>query len=199
MSRDRTASRRRRTLSLLAVGAALVVAGCGSSGSASGGSAPGTGERRPARSSLASYLAAVEPIRDGVNRLLDGADPILDTYREHRIGPATAARRMSHLERRFAAYAVRIASVRDVPPALRAVQRAYAHTFVFEDAYLSTLVAAIPGRDFDELPDTQDRQRDAIIEWRIAVEALAAHQGTTLPADLQVAGRGEIAPSPDGS
>jgi hypothetical protein len=106
---------------------------------------------------------------------------------------------MSALERRFAAYAVRIASVRDVPAPLRGAQREYAHTFVFEDAYLSTLVAVIPDRDFDELPDTQDRQRDAIISWRIAVEALAAREGTKLPADLQAAGRGEIAPSPDGS
>jgi hypothetical protein len=106
---------------------------------------------------------------------------------------------MGALERRFAAYAVRIASVRDVPVALRAAQRGYAHTFVFEDSYLSTLVAAIPGRDFGELPDTQDHQRDAIIAWRIAVEALAARQGTNLPDDLRVAGRGEIAPSPSGS
>jgi hypothetical protein len=182
-----------RTLSLLVAGAALVVVGCG------GGADSGTSEPRQARGSLTSYLATVEPIRDGVNRLLEGADPILDAYREHRIDAAVAARRMGALERRFAAYAVRIASVDDAPAPLRAAQREYAHTFVFEDAYLSTLVAAIPGRDFDELPDTQDRQRDAIISWRIAVEALAAREGTKLPADLQAAGRGEIAPSPDGS
>jgi hypothetical protein len=180
-----------RTLSLLVAGAALVVVGCGGANSNS--------EPRQARGSLASYLATVEPIRDGVNQLLEGADPILDAYHEHRIGAAVAARRMAALERRFAAYAVRIASVRDAPAPLRAAQREYAHTFVFEDAYLSTLVAAIPDRDFDELPDTQDRQRDAIIAWRIAVEALAAREGTRLPADLQAAGRGEIAPSPDGS
>jgi hypothetical protein len=178
-----------RALSLLLIGAAIAVAGCGG----------GSGGPRQARGSLTSYLAEVEPIRIGVNRLLDRADPILDAYREHRIGAALAARRMGGLERRFAAYAVRIAAVRDVPAPLRAAQRGYAHTFVFEDAYLSTLVAAIPDRDFDGLPDTQDRQRDAIIAWRIAVEALAAREGTKLPADLQVAGRGEIAPSPDGS
>jgi hypothetical protein len=186
----------RKALSLLLGGAAIVIAGCGGGGSATSST---SSEPRPVRGSLSSYLAEVEPIRNGVNRLLDGADPILDAYREHRIGPAVAARRMGALERHFAAYAVRIASVRDVPAALRAAQREYAHTFVFEDAYLSTLVAAIPDRDFDELPDTQDRQRDAIIAWRIAVEALAARQGTKLPADLQAAGRGEIAPSPDGS
>ncbi len=186
----------RRAFGLLFVGAALVLVGCGGGGNGNG---PGSSEPRPERGSLASYLTQVEPIRDGVNRLLDGADPILAAYRERRIGPAVAARRMGALERRFAAYAVRIASVRDAPPALRAAQRAYAHTFVFEDAYLSTLVAAIPDRSFEDLPDTQDRQRDAIIEWRIAVEALAGREGATLPADLQAAGRGEIAPSPDGS
>jgi hypothetical protein len=174
------------------IGAAFAAAGCG-------GGSGSTGEPRPTRGSLASYLAEVEPIRIGVNRLLEGADPILVAYREHRIGPAIAARRMNALEHRFAAYAVEIASVHHVPPALRAAQREYAHTFVFEDAYLATLVAAIPDRDYAELPDTQDRQRDAIIAWRIALEALAKRQGTKLPADLQVAGRGEIAPSPTGS
>ncbi|MBS1679160.1 MAG: hypothetical protein JST08_17425 [Actinobacteria bacterium] len=182
----------RRTLSLLLAGAVLVLVGCR-------GGTSSTGEPREVRGSLSSYLAQVEPIRDGVNQLLDGADPILAAYRECRIGAAVATRRMNALEHRFAAYAVQIASVRDVPTPLRAVQRAYAHTFVFEDAYLSTLVAAIPGRDFGRLPETQGRQRDAIIAWRIAVEALAARQDVKLPADLQAAGRGEIAPSPEGS
>jgi hypothetical protein len=186
----------RRALSILLAGAALVLAGCGGGSNTTRSS---ISEPRQARGSLAAYLGTVEPIRDGVNHLLDGADPILDAYGEHRIGSAVAARRMGTLERHFAAYAVRIASVHDAPAPLRAPQRAYAYTFVFEDAYLSTLVAAIPDRDFDELPDTQDRQRDAIIAWRIAVEALAARRGTVLPGDLQVAGRGEIAPSPEGS
>jgi len=165
----------------------LLLAGCGGS------------EARPARDSLPSYLAEVEPIRLGVNHLLDGADPILGAYREHRIPAAVAWRRMNGLEERFAADAVRIADVRHVPAALRAAQRRYAHTFVFEDAYLSSLAAAIPDRDFGGLPDTQDRQRRAIIAWRIAVESLAAREGTALPTDLRAAGRGEIAPSPDGS
>lgn len=151
------------------------------------------------RGSLSSYLAAVEPIRLRVNHLLDGADPILGAYREHRISPTVAWRRINALEERFAADAVRIADVGHVPPPLRAAQRRYAHTFVFEDAYLSSLAAAIPDRAFDDLPDTQDRQRRAIIAWRIAVESTAARQGLKLPADLKAAGRGEIAPSPDGS
>jgi hypothetical protein len=151
------------------------------------------------RGSLSSYLAEVEPIRLGVNNLLDGADPILDAYHERRISPRVAWRRMNSLEERFAADAVRVADIRQVPPALLRAQRRYAHTFVFEDAYLSSLAAAIPDRDFDDLPETQNRQRRAIIGWRIAVESLAARQGVELPADLRAAGRGEIAPSPDGS
>jgi hypothetical protein len=177
----------RKLLAPLLVGACLLVVGCGQS-------AP-----HPTRGALSSYLAEVEPIRLGVNRLLDGADPILAAYREHRIGPTVAWRQMNALEERFAADAVRIADVRHVPPALRGAQRRYAGTFVFEDVYLSALAAAIPDREFDDLPDTQDRQRRAIIAWRIAVESLAARQGAKLPADLRAAGRGEIAPSPDGS
>jgi hypothetical protein len=171
----------------LLVGVCVLLAGCGQS------------EPRPARGSLASYLAEVEPIRLGVNHLLDGADPILDAYRDQRISPRVAWRRMNALEERFAAYAVRVADVSHVPPSLRVAQRRYAHTFIFEDAYLSSLAAAIPDRDFTDLPDTQDRQRRAIIGWRVAVESLAARQGAKLPTDLRAAGRGEIAPSPDGS
>jgi hypothetical protein len=179
---------RPRLLTLLAAaGALLLLAGCGGS------------EPRVTRGSLSSYLAEVEPIRLGVNRLLDGADPILDAYREHRIGPDAAWRRMNALEERFGEYAVRIADVRHVPAALREEQRRYAHTFVFEDAYLSALAAALPDRDFADLPDTQNRQRRAIIGWRIAVESLAAREGTKLPAAVAAAGRGEIAPSPTGS
>jgi hypothetical protein len=178
----------RKTLALLA--GTLVLAGCGQ-GSHS--------EPPSARGSLHAYLAEVEPIRLGVNRLLDGADPILSAYRAHRIGPAVAQRRMGALERRFAAYAVQIAAVPSVPKALGAVQRSYARTFVFEDAYLSALTAALPGREFDGLPDTQSRQRAAIVAWRIKLEVLAKRLGLALPADLQVAGRGEIAPSPGGS
>jgi hypothetical protein len=166
---------------------ALVLAGCGNS------------EPRSARGSLHVYLREVEPIRLGVNRLLEGADPILSAYRADRITPAVAQRRMGALERRFAAYAVRIAAVRDVPAALRSAQRSYAHTFVLQDAYLSALTAALPDREFDHLPDTQSRQRAAIIAWRIELEVLANRLGVGLPADLQAAGRGEIAPSPAGS
>jgi hypothetical protein len=106
---------------------------------------------------------------------------------------------MNALERSFAAYAVRIAAVRGVPVALRSAQRSYAQTYVFEDAYLSALAAALPGHEFDDLPDAQSRQRAAIVAWRIRLEVLAGRLGVRLPADLQAAGRGEIAPSPTAS
>ena len=61
------------------------------------------------------------------------------------------------------------------------------------------LAADLPGNDFDNLPDTQNAQRLAIIEWRTQLEVAARAAGVRLPADLQQAGRGEIAPSPTGS
>jgi hypothetical protein len=74
----------------------------------------------------------------------------------------------------------------------------YAHTYVLEDSYLSALTAALPSREFGDLPQRADRQRAAIIAWRIRLEVLANRLGVTLPRDLQQAGRGEIAPSPEG-
>ena len=91
-----------------------------------------------------------------------------------------------------------VAAVQDVPDELRAAQDAYAHTFVLQDTYLSALAAALPGRQFDELPDFQNEQRVAIIAWRTRLQVLADRWGATLPADLQAAGRGEISPSPTG-
>jgi hypothetical protein len=174
-----------KALALLA--AALTVVGCGESGS------------RSERDSLRAYLARVEPIRLGVNRLLDRADPILAAYQADRLSAGGARRRMSQLERRFAAYAKRIAVVRGAPDPLRSAARSYAQTYVLEDAYLSALAAALPGHRFDHLPDTQNEQRAAIIGWRVQVEVLAARLHVALPVDLQAAGRGEIAPSPSGS
>lgn len=175
----------RRVLALGA--AALAIAGCGS------GTSPSP------RGELAAYLSRVEPIRLQVNRLLDRADPILSALRDHRLPATIAQRRFGGLERRFAADAVKIAAIGRVPDPLRKAQRAYAHTYVLEDSYLSALVAAIPNRSFDDLPDTQNRQRAAITAWRIQLEAQARQLGLKPPADLQAAGRGEIAPSPGGS
>jgi hypothetical protein len=174
---------------LAASALALALSACGSDDRGDPGSP---------RRAVAQYVARVEPIRLGVNRLLDRADPILSAYRERRIGTRPAGRRLAALERRFAVAARRIAALRPVPRALRTAQRAYAHTYVLEDAYLSALVSALPDRDFEALPATQSRQRAAIIAWRIRLEVVAGRLGVRLPADLQAAGRGEIAPSPLG-
>jgi len=175
---------------LLAGLAALAFGGCGGSSGAAGPSAA---------AKLDAYVAQVERVRLPVNDLLDRADPILGAYAEHKIGGTEAQRRFGALERTFASYAVRAASVRPVPASMRAANRGYAHTYVFEDSYLSALTAALPGRSYDELPNTQSRQRAAIIAWRIRLEVVAKRLGVKLPADIQQAGRGEIAPSPGGS
>ncbi len=133
-----------------------------------------------------------------MNRLLARADPILSAYDARRIDPLLAQRRLGALERRFALDARSIAALRPVPGRLREAQLAYAHTYVLEDAYLSALVSALPDRDFAALPATQSRQRAAIIAWRIRLEVVAGRLGIRLPADVEVAGRGEIAPSPLG-
>jgi hypothetical protein len=52
--------------------------------------------------------------------------------------------------------------------------------------------------DVSNLPDTQSDQRAAIIEWRVQLEVLGRRLGVALPADLQQAGRGEIATSVSG-
>jgi hypothetical protein len=153
----------------------------------------------PSRRALVAYVQRVEPIRLAVNRLLDQADPILEGYRRRRLSPKEAGRRFDRLERRFAGYTERIAAIEPKNLQLEQLHRPYAHTYVLEDAYLSALAAALPEQRFDHLPDTQARQRAAIIEWRTRLTLLAARTGARLPADLQQAGRGEIAPSPGGS
>ncbi|HXP28451.1 MAG TPA: hypothetical protein VN804_01735, partial [Solirubrobacteraceae bacterium] len=141
----------------------------------------------------------VEPIRLAVNRLLDRADPILDGFSKHRISSLEAARRFGALERRFASYAVAVAAIESSSGELRALNRGYAQTYVLEDAYLSALTAGLADGKLEDLPNTQAVQRAAIIRWRIGLMVLARAAGVSLPADLQQAGRGEIAPSLDGS
>jgi hypothetical protein len=170
---------------------AIAVTGCG-------------GDRgRPAaaaeRSQIERYVREVEPIRLGVNRLLDGADPVLAALAAGRIGHSEAAREMGRLERRFAAYTVAIAALDTPTPELRAVHAGYADTYVLEDAYLSALTAGLAEGHLGDLPRTQDAQRAAIIRWRTRLTVLADAAGAPLPTDLQQAGRGEIAPSPGGS
>jgi hypothetical protein len=151
------------------------------------------------RVALVSYLRQVEPIRLAVNRLLEGADPILSAYHDNRISPRRASLRMGALERRFAAYTVDIAAIQPATAQLRAVNAPYAHTYIFEDSYLSALASGLAGRNLDRLPDTQSAQRAAIIQWRTDLTVLARRARLDLPGDLQAAGRGEIAPSPNGS
>jgi hypothetical protein len=167
--------------------------GCG------GGSTLGRVSARQERAALVSYLQQVEPIRLAVNRLLEGADPILSAYRDGRIPSRQASLRMGALERRFAAYTVDMAALQPATAQLRSLNDPYAHTYVLEDAYLSALTAGLAERNLDHLPDTQAAQRAAIIQWRTALAVLAHRAALALPGDLQAAGRGEIAPSPRGS
>jgi hypothetical protein len=151
------------------------------------------------RSQIERYLHEVEPIRLAVNKLLDGADPILHALATGRIQRGEAVRRMGGLERRFATYTVDIAALDPPSAQLRALNAPYAETYVLEDAYLSALTAGLADGNLHDLPNTQDAQRAAIIRWRTRLTVLASYAQAPLPADLQQAGRGEIAPSPDGS
>jgi hypothetical protein len=162
---------------------ALVLAGCGAGKTASA-------------KALTDYLEQIEPLRLAVNSLLGGADPTLSAYREHRLSPLEAQRRFDRLERSFAAYTERIAAITPRTPELRRAHNVYLHTYFLEDAYLTALANALPSGKFDGLPHTEDEQRAAIIEWRTDLTVLAARAHARLPEDLQIAGRGEIAPSP---
>jgi hypothetical protein len=178
----------RKLVAAITAGAlALVPLACGSDTS--------TAEHRQA---LEDYVARVQPIRLGINELLDRADPILEGYRDGDLTAAEAQRRMGRIESGAAGYAVRIAELEPVPDEIRAAHDAYAHTFVLQDTYLSALVASLKTRQFDELPHFQNEQRAAIIAWRTRLQVLADRWGATLPANLQIAGRGEISPSPTG-
>jgi hypothetical protein len=174
--------------------ALLALAGCGSVEGRSRGSS-----HRARRAAIEGYLGEVEPIRLAVNSLLNGADPILEAFHERRIRPRVAAERMGRLERRFAAYAIDVAALTPSTAALRRLNSGYAATYVLEDSYLSALVAGLADGALGDLPDTQAEQRAAIIRWRIGLSVLARAAGASLPPDLQQAGRGEIAPSLDGS
>lgn len=176
-----------KLLRLAVVAGAILLAGCGADTS--------TADRRHA---LEQYVAAVQPIRLGINELLDKADPILEGYNDGNLSAAQATRRFGRLEHGAANYAVKIAEVEPVPDEMRAAQDAYAHTFVLQDTYLSALTAALKNREFDQLPQFQNQQRAAIIAWRTRLQMLADRWGATLPANLQVAGRGEISPAPTG-
>jgi hypothetical protein len=191
-----TAKPRGARVRRLAVALALTTATLGGCG---GGSTSGRVSAGQERAALVSYLQQVEPIRLAVNRLLEGADPILSAYRDGRISSRRASLRMGALEQRFAAYTVDMAALQPATAQLRSLNDPYAQTYVLEDAYLSALTAGLAARNLDGLPNTQAAQRAAIIQWRTALAVLARRAAVALPGDLQAAGRGEIAPSPRGS
>jgi hypothetical protein len=171
----------------------MLVAGCaGEVGSQSRSEAS-------ARIVLERYIAQVEPVRLGVNRLLEGADPVLEALRERHISAAAAATRIGALERSFAQYTVAVSAIRPQDTPLGSLQAEYAETYVLEDAYLSALVSGLREHNLADLPNTQGAQRAMIIRWRTGLTVLAEEAHVVLPADLQRAGRGEIAPSPSGS
>jgi len=164
----------------------LAAAGCGG------------GNHKVPAADVRSYVAAVEKVRLPVNTLLNGADPILDAYHDHRITPAQASARMGALEQAFAGYTMHMQQIEPSNRQLEAMNAPYAQTYFYEDSYLATMASDLAEGDFDNLPNTQDAQRLAIIIWRTRLEAVAARSGVTLPADVQQAGRGEIAPGPPG-
>lgn len=176
----------------------MLLAG-GSCGLALCGCGGQTHTERVRREAIERYIHEVEPIRLGVNELLEGADPILRQLAKRRISRGEAARRVGALERRFASYAVKIGAIRPSNVPLRALNSGYADTYVLEDSYLSALSAGIASGNLDGLPNTQAEQRAAIIRWRTELTVLANAAHAELPADLEQAGRGEIAPSLSGS
>ena len=106
---------------------------------------------------------------------------------------------MGQLERRFAEYTVAVSATEPATPELHVPQAACAHTCKLEDAYLSVLAYGLAERRLDDLPHTRAAQRAAIISLRTGLTVLADRTWGDLPADLQQAGRGEIALSPTGS
>lgn len=148
---------------------------------------------------LQAYLATVEPIRLAVNQLLNDADPVLEGYQSKKLTGAQASARMGALEQTFAMYTLDINALEPADPVLRSINAPYAHTFILEDSYLNALVNGLAGGELSNLPNTQNDQRSAIIEWRVQLEILGQRLHVALPADLQQAGRGEIAPQVSGS
>lgn len=187
---------------LSAAGAVLVLAtACASSPAPSPASAAAAPSASAAISAgqLRDYVTAVDAVRLPVNQLLNQADPILDAYHDHRIAPAAASARMGAMEQEFAGLAVAMGTIAPANPALAQINAPYAHTYVLEDSYLAALASGLADGNLDDLPNTQNAQRQAIVAWRIALEVAAARVGLTLPANIQQAGRGEIAPGLDGS
>jgi hypothetical protein len=158
----------------------------------------GGGSDQPSAAQVRAYVAAVEKVRLPVNGLLEGADPIFAALAAKKITGQQASDRFDALERAFAGYLVKVQEITPSNPALAAINRPYADTYIDEDNYLATMAADLVDGNYDNLPNTQDQQRRAIIAWRTRLQILADRAGVTLPADIQQAGRGEIAPDPGG-
>ncbi len=182
------------------VGATMLVAaacqGASSSSASSGSSSSSVGV---SAAELRAYVSQIEAVRLPVNDLLDDADPILDAYRDKTITPTQASARLSALEQRFAGYLLTVNALKPANAVLAKLHTPYARTYYYEDDYLATMASDLAEGDFDNLPNTENAQRLAIIEWRTQLEILARATGVGLPADIQQAGRGEIAPGPPGS
>jgi hypothetical protein len=168
--------RSRSAISVAAGGAlALLLLGCGADTT--------TADRRQA---LEDYVAKVQPIRLGINELLDKADPILEGYRDGDLSAKQAHRGIERIEGGAAGYAVRIAAIQDVPAEMRAAQDSYAHTFVLQDTYLSALAAALPRRARRAAPFPE---RAAGGDHRLAHSAPGARRPLACDASREPAGR----------
>ncbi len=174
--------------------AAALCAGLGLVGALAFGSTALAAPSVPAKA-LRAYIAQVEMVRLPVNSLLETADPILNGYQSGMITPDKASDEFGDLEERFAHYLLLMQMIHPANPQLAKINAPYAHTYLLEDSYLATLASDLDDGSFDNLPNTQDTQRLAIIVWRTRLELVAAQDGVRLPTDLQQAGRGEIAPA----
>ena len=90
-----------------------------------------------------------------MNALLQGADPIIQGFQNHRLTDAQAAARMGALELRFADFTVDVNALQPSDPALAAINAPYAHTFIFEDSYLNALVSGMADDNVSNLPNPQ--------------------------------------------
>ncbi len=154
----------RRLVAGLVIG--VLIVGCASSASTTRtGADPGV-----SATELRDYVAQVEKVRLPVNSLLDGADPILEGFHDKTITPDVAADQMDALEQRFAGYLLDANAISPSNKVLAKMNTPYARTYFYEDAYLATLASDLREGDFDNLPNTQDAQRLAIIEWRTQLD-----------------------------
>ncbi len=109
--------------------AALALSACGQSSAA-------TAHLGTRASDLKSYLAAIEPIRLGVNALLNNADPIINGFKDKQLTDAQASAQMGGLEQSFADFTVEVNALQPADPTLASINAPYAHTFILEELVL---------------------------------------------------------------